>query len=79
MLGRRLKRGFRGTGFGDEGGLSVDTCAEMPFSRTSLARPQGAAGGRRGGKESPRLSLQGVTGVLGPVLMELGVLAKRDD
>lgn len=53
--------------------------AEMPLSRTSLARPQGA-GGRRGGKEStPKLSLQGVTGVLGPVLMELGVYSETED
>lgn len=57
----------------------MDTCAEMPLSRTSFARPPGGAGGRRGGKESPRLSLQGVTGVLGPVLMELGVWARRHD
>lgn len=77
--GRRRRRGWRGAGFGEGGGVSVDTCAEMPLSRTSLARPPGAAVARRGGKESPRLSLQGVTGVLGPVLMELGVLAKRDD
>lgn len=79
VLGRRWKRGCRGVGFGDGGGVSVETCAEMPLSRTSLARPLVGAGGRRGGKESPRLSLQGVTGVLGPVLMELGVLAKRGD
>lgn len=79
MLGRRRKRGCWEVGLEDEGGVSVDTCAEMPLSRTSFARPQVAAGRRRGGKESPRLSLQGVTGVLGPVLMELGVLAKRDD
>lgn len=57
----------------------METCADMPLSRTSLARPLGCVKGRRGGKESPRLSLQGVTGVLGPVLMELGVLAERDD
>lgn len=79
VLGRRRKRGSRGGGFVDKGGLSVETCAEMPLSRTSLAKPLGGAGGRRGGKESPRLSLQGVRGVLGPVLMELGVLTKRDD
>lgn len=79
VLGRRQKSGCRAAGFGDEGGVSVETCAEMPLSRTSLARPLVAAVGRRGGKESPRLSLQGVRGVLGPVLMELGVLAMRDD
>lgn len=79
VLGRRRKRGCRAVGFGDEGGVSVETCAEMPLSRTSLARPPGGAAGRRGGKESPRLSRQGVTGVLGPVLMELGVLAMMDD
>lgn len=79
VLGRRRKRGCRDVGFGDEGRVSPETCAEMPLSRTSLARPPGGAVGRRGGKESPRLSLQGVTGVLGPVLMELGVLAKMDD
>lgn len=77
--GRRRKRGFCEAGLGDVGGVSVETCAEMPLSRTSFARPLVGAGGRRGGKESPRLSLQGVTGVLGPVLMELGVLAMRDD
>lgn len=79
VLGRKRKRGFLRGCVGDEGGVSVDTCAEMPFSRTSLARLLVGAGGRRGGKESPRLSLQGVTGVLGPVLMELGVLARRED
>lgn len=79
VLGRRRKRGCRSVGFGDGGGVSVDTCAEIPLSRTSFARPLGGTGERRGGKESPRLSLQGVTGVLGPVLMELGVLAMMDD
>lgn len=59
-------------------GGSVDK-AEMPFSSTSLARPQGAAMGGRGGKESPRLSRQGVTGVLGPVRIELGVFPEKDD
>lgn len=78
VLGRKRNRCFRDVGFGDDGGTSVETCAEMPFSSTSLAKPQGGARGRRGGKESPRLSLQGVTGVLGPVLMELGVLARDD-
>lgn len=78
VLGRRWKRGCRGAGFGDAGGVSVETCAEMPLSRTSLVRLLTGAGGRRGGKQSPRLNLQGVTGVLGPVLMELGVLAMRD-
>lgn len=79
VLGRMRKRGSRGVGFGDEGGVSVETCAEMPLSRTSLASPLGCTRGRRGGKESPRLNLQGVTGVLGPVLMELGVLADVDE
>lgn len=77
--GRRRNRGCCEASLGDEGGGSVDTCAEIPLSRTSFAKPTVGTGGRRGGKESPRLSLQGVTGVLGPVLMELGVLAKRDD
>lgn len=72
--GRRWKRGCWEAGLSD--GASVETCAEMPLSRTSLARPPGGTVGRRGGKESPRLSLQGVTGVLGPVRMELGVLAE---
>lgn len=79
VFGKRRSSGCRGVGFGDGGGVSVETCAEMPFSRTSLARPLGCGGGRRGGKESPRLSRHGVKGVLGPVLMELGVLAKRGD
>ena len=79
MIGRKRKRGCLGVLFSDGGGVSVDTCAEMPLSRTSLARLLVDAGGRRGGKESPRLSLQGVTGVLGPVLMELGVLAMTHD
>lgn len=57
----------------------MEICAEMPLSRTSLARPLVGTGGRRGGKQSPKLSLHGVTGVLGPVLMELGVLAMMDD
>lgn len=77
--GRRWNNGCLGAGFGEGGGVSVETCAEIPLSSTSLARPLGGAGERRGGKESPRLSLQGVTGVLGPVLMELGVLASRHD
>lgn len=72
-------RRSRGAGLAEDDGASAETCAEIPLSRTSLARPLEGAGGRRGGKESPRLSLQGVTGVLGPVLMELGVLAKEDD
>lgn len=79
VLGRRRQRGCRCVGLGDRGGVSVETCAEMPLSRTSLARPLGCARERRGGKESPRLSLQGVKGVLGPVRIELGVLAMRDD
>lgn len=79
VLGISRNRGCRGADLGMEEGTSVETCAEIPLSKTSLARPQGATGGRRGGKESPKLSLQGVTGVLGPVLMELGVLAERDD
>lgn len=79
VLGRRRKSGCLRVGLGDGGGVSVETCAEMPLSRTSFAKPLGGARGRRGGKESPRLSLQGVTGVLGPVLMELGVLAMMDD
>lgn len=79
VLGMRWKRAWRCAGLGDGGGLLVETCAEIPLSKTSLARPLGGAGTRRGGKESPRLSLQGVTGVLGPVLMELGVFTKRDD
>lgn len=77
VLGRSWKRGCQGAGLGVGGGL--ETCAEIPLSRTSLVRPLGGAGRRRGGKESPRLSLQGVTGVLGPVLMELGVFAMWDD
>lgn len=57
----------------------MEICAEMPLSSTNLARPLGWTRGRRGGKESPRLNLHGVTGVLGPVLMELGVLAMIDE
>lgn len=73
------RRGRLGADFGVKGGVSAETCAEMPLSRMSLARPLEGIGACRGGKESPKLSRQGVTGVLGPVLMELGVLAKMDD
>lgn len=45
----------------------------MPFSNRSLARPAGGAVVRRGGNESPRLNLHGVTGVEGTERRELGV------
>lgn len=70
LLGVSLRRGAA---------ASVVTCAEIPCSRTSLVRLLVGAAGRRRGKESPRLSLQGVKGVLGPVLMELGVLVMTED
>lgn len=79
MEGRSRKRGRLRADFGVRGDVSVETCAEMPLSRMSLARPLEGAGDCRGGKQSPKLSRHGVTGVLGPVLMELGVLAKMDD
>ena len=50
----------------------------MPRSRTSLAKLPAGKPGRRGGKESPKLSRQGVTGVLGPVRIELGVWTRDD-
>lgn len=50
--------------------------AEMPFSNRSLARPAGGNAVRRGGNDSPRLNLHGVTGVEGTERRELGVDAQ---
>lgn len=50
--------------------------AEMPFSNRSLAKPAGGTVVRRGGNESPRVNLHGVTGVEGTERRELGVEAQ---
>lgn len=78
----RRRRGGLGEGRAGRGvrGRGGAWAAEMPRSRTSLASRRGGWARARGGKESrPRLSRQGVTGVLGPARRELGVLAGKDE
>lgn len=81
VQGRRRRGGF-GEGGARRGGRGCGGAwaAEIPRSSTSLASRRGGLARARGGKESrPRLSRQGVTGVLGPARRELGVLASRDE